>query len=151
MTRPLLLLLPLLLTLTACDPATVAGGPDAGDDDDTPYAPPAPWADLSFTERIVYMEEIVEPTMRELFQEFDPIEFADFGCETCHGPDATDIEFDLPNGVTPISFPLDVSEPGVAEQADFMDEVVKPEMAALVDKEPFPSGSFGCFACHERD
>ncbi|MCP4873546.1 MAG: hypothetical protein GY898_33080 [Proteobacteria bacterium] len=145
------LLLLLLLPLTACGPVP-ADDDDAGDDDDdTPYVATGPWADLSFTERIAYMENIVEPAMQELFLEFDPVEFEDFGCETCHGEDADDVEYELPNGVTPISFPLDVSEPGREEFADFMDEVVKPEMAALVDEQPFPQGDFGCFACHERE
>ena len=150
MTRSLLLLLLLLVPLAACVPVT--DDDDAGDDDDdTPYVAPGPWADLSFTERLAYMENLVEPPMRTLFQEFDPVQFEDFGCATCHGEDAAEIEYELPNGVTPISFPLDVSEPGREELAEFMDDVVKPQMAALVDEQPFPQGDFGCFACHERE
>jgi len=149
MTRPLLLLLLLLAPLSACAP--LPAGSDDDDDDDTPYVAPGPWADLSYVERIAYMENIVEPTMREHFQDFDPDGFADFGCDTCHGDDANDVDYELPNGVTPISFPLDVSEPGRQEFEDFMDEVVKPEMAALVDQQPFPQGEFSCFSCHERE
>ncbi len=141
------LLLPLLL-LCAC----VTAPPEPrDDDDDTPWVAPGPWADLSHVERIEYMENVVEPAMRELFQEFDADEFADFGCETCHGDDASDIEYELPNGVTPLDLPLDMSDPVNQDFGPFMDDVVKPEMAALIDEQPFPQGTFGCFACHERE
>ena len=156
-----LLAIPILLF--GCSSPEGGGGPDehepgsADDDDDaTPYEPPGPWEDLEYLERIEYMEYIVEPSMRELFQEFDGELYADFGCETCHGEDPVDAEFEMPSGVLE---PLSIAEinglsthpdPDIRRYSDFMGEL-KATMAPLIGQEPFPEGDFSCFDCHEQE
>ena len=134
----------------------LASGCSSGDDDDdvsdddddsTPYVKPGPWQDMSFDEREEYMREVVEPTMEALFAEYDPESFGNIGCSTCHGQNAADNDYAMPNGLEP----LDVADfPLSDEIADFMDDEVKPAMAELLDQEPFPQGEFGCFNCHEQ-
>ncbi|MEE2828591.1 MAG: hypothetical protein VX498_05355 [Myxococcota bacterium] len=151
----------LLLTglLVGCPIPPGGGGDDDDasfdDDDDTPYVQPAPWADMDFIQRLEFMEQVVEPTMKELFVDFDEEEFKDFSCTTCHGDDGSDLDYEMPNGVTPLDlddFPLSASPDERTRDFDvFMSDEVKPTMAALLDRQPFPQGDFGCFACHEMD
>lgn len=155
--RLLLVLLPTLLF--GCPPQTDGDDDDdasvADDDDATPYEAPGPWEDLEYLQRIEYMENLVEPPMRTLFQDFDAELYADFGCETCHGPDPEDAEFEMPSGVLE---PLSINEitglsthpdPDV-QRYDALMADVKTTMAPLLDREPFPAGDFGCFECHEQ-
>jgi hypothetical protein len=128
---------------------------DGGSEPDpAPYVKPGPWAQMTTEERHAFMEHVVEPEMRELFVAFDSEEFADFGCETCHGENADEVEYDMPNTVTALSlddFPLtNSSDPRIREFAVFMDDEVKPQMAAFLDRTPRPQGDFGCLACHGR-
>lgn len=152
--RPAALLLVLLLPLLGCPPA---GGDDddAGDDDDsTEYEKPGDWQDMDFDQRKEYMTQIVEPAMQELFQEFDPVEYAEFSCSTCHGDDAEEVEYELPNSLEPL--PLsghpfsESSDPEEARYGEFMEDVVKPEMAPLVDQSLVGAERFSCYSCHDQ-
>ncbi|MEE2828517.1 MAG: hypothetical protein VX498_04975 [Myxococcota bacterium] len=127
-----------------------------GDDDDsTPYVQPGPWEDLDFGQRLEFMTELVEPRMKELFVAFDDEEYAYFGCETCHGDDADDVDYEMPNGGTALDvddFPLQQSpDERLRAYAVFMNDEVKPIMAEMLELLPHPQGPFGCFECHEQD
>ncbi len=150
--RPAALLLVLLLPLVGC-PTAGGDDDDAGDDDDsTEYVKPGDWQDMDFDERKEYMTQVVEPAAQDLFQEFDAAEYAEFSCSTCHGDDAEDVDYEMPNGLTelPVSgFPFsESSDPDEARYGEFMEDTLNPEIAALVDQQPGPQG-FGCYACHE--
>ncbi len=153
----LLLLLPLL---AACPSSTTPADDDddavSDDDDATPYEAPGPWTDLEYLQRIEYMEHLVEPVLRELFQEFDAELYADFGCETCHGEDPADVDYEMPSG-TPESLSIaeinglrNHPDPERSRYYDLMN-TVKATVAPLVDQEPFPTGDFSCFSCHEQE
>jgi len=128
---------------------------DDDDDDSAPYEPPGPWEDLEFAERITFMEEIVLPAMEEIFVGKNSATYPGIQCESCHGQDPLDVDYQMPNGLAPLNladFPLENSEdPEIAHTAEFMDQEVKPIMAELLGMEPFPQGDFGCFACHEQE
>ncbi len=160
MTRPALAALFSLLLLglpVGCDqgPGSVDDDVQDDDDDDTPYVKPGPWQDMDFLQRLEYMEEVVQPTLEELFVAAMPEEYDGLACSDCHGEDPADGDYAMPNGLDPLSlddFPLEDSEdPEIVEFAIFMNDEVKPVMAELLDQEPFPQGSFGCFECHEQD
>jgi len=120
------------------------------------YTQPAPWAKMNTEQRFEFMQKVVVPEMTTLFQKQDPD--AKVSCATCHGKDAGDVKFKMPNGLAPLNvadFPLDESEdPKIAASARFMREEVVPAMAGLLEvelrSEENPDG-FGCFGCHARD
>jgi hypothetical protein len=115
------------------------------------------WADMTRPQRGQYMASVVMPKIKELFRSFDEKKFAEFNCRTCHGKDAKDRGFEMPN---PNLFALPSTQEGWGELAkdkgqwmQFMSQQVKPQMAALLGvkeydpKNPQP-GTFGCNTCH---
>ena len=161
----LLLLLSLLSLLVACPPG---GGDDdddsAGDDDDSvaadavcddpDYEAPGAWASLDHDQRKQYMACLVLPEMTDLFQEFDDGLYADFSCETCHGADREDVDYEMPNGVAPLAisdFPFSQHEDErLRAYGEFMEDEVYPTMAEFLGLQPTPA-QFSCYDCHEQD
>ena len=148
-----------LLALLAL--SSLAGCPSAGDDDDvvgdddddsTPYVQPGPFEDMDFDERVEFMTEIVEPRMQELMQEFDADEFSSFSCSNCHGEDAEENEYELPNGLEALSnddFPIeDIEDDERRAYAEFMEEEIVPEIAELLERSIGVTG-VRCTTCHE--
>ena len=115
------------------------------------------WKDLPKEQRGKYMATVVVPRMKEVFRAFDPKEFAEFGCKTCHGESAKERGFEMPS---PELAALPSTNEGWQELArdepeymKFMSQTVKPEMARLLGmKEYDPQnpqpGAFGCDRCH---
>ncbi len=151
--RSAALALVLLLPVLGCPPA---GGDDddaADDDDSTEYVKPADFGDMDFDQRKEYMTQIVEPTMQGFFQEFDAEEYAEFSCPVCHGDDAEDVEYELPNQLEDL--PLSghpysqSSDPRIARYGEFMEDVVKPQMAQLLDRPLTGPQRMSCYDCHD--
>jgi hypothetical protein len=115
---------------------------------------PFVFADLSFEEKEEFMKKKVMPVMKKHFQEFDPKEFKDFTCKTCHGKDPKKAKFKMPS---PDVEKLDFAKLKEGKQhpktAEWMGKVVKPEMAKLLNMPEYddktPKG-FGCLHCHEQ-
>src|SRR5262249_50099023 len=115
------------------------------------------WKDLTEQQRSRFMTRVVMPTMKPLFQAFDPKGFPDFGCVTCHGEGAKNRTFKMPNADI---FVLPGDREGFAalfkEKPDWMQFMAKrvvPEMTKLLDKPEFDSAhpdpnALGCFTCH---
>jgi hypothetical protein len=129
-------------------PAADAGVADA----------PRPWANgekIVFEElpdnlKGAYMKEVVLPKMKDVFQQFDAKEYADFGCKTCHGENAKQRAFEMPS---PEIHVLDFQKDKVDHAAEykFMSETVAPTMAGLLGEQPFDPATgkgFGCMGCH---
>jgi len=118
----------------------------------------ASWQDLeTLTEQREFMNWEVLPPMADAFQAFDADEFAEFDCETCHGDDMWQVEFEMPNGNTELPFDgFPFSESDDLEEAafgEFMEDDVLPDMVELLDEEeydPQTGTGFGCYECHER-
>ena len=125
----------------------------AGDETTTTdEAGPIAWADMSMEQRGAFMNDTVMPEMRAMFQEFDGERYAEFNCSTCHGDNAQEVGFEMPNGLAP----LDPSQIGAMFQSDqpmaqFMTQRVWPRMAELLQEEPFnpeTGQGFSCLNCH---
>jgi hypothetical protein len=123
-----------------------------------PVSPPqVAWADMTKPQRGQYMAAVVMPKMKALFRSFDEKKFAEMNCKTCHGQDAKERGFEMPN---PGLFALPSTQEGwgglakdEAEWMQFMNQQVKPQMAAMLGvKEYDPQnpqpGTFGCYGCH---
>ncbi|PRQ01208.1 hypothetical protein [Enhygromyxa salina] len=137
------------------DPSTTSGGAaDSGGDDAAAAAPaeeaPATWADMDRGERMTFMGTKVLPEMKESFkgQGFDT-----FKCANCHGEDYKEVDFKIPNDLTPLN-PDNPIQSGMdldEEMTKFMVSSVLPQMAELLGKETDVTtgkGEFGCLSCH---
>jgi hypothetical protein len=118
--------------------------------------PPAPWESMSFEDRKRYMAKTVLPTMKPLFQAFDAEYYSDFGCATCHGSDAEDTGYTMPNDEIRALYPT-----GHADQLElvrtekktlqFMFGTVVPKMKTLLGAKSYDVATktgFSCFSCH---
>lgn len=116
------------------------------------------WEQMSKKERDRYMEKVVNPKMKALFQAYDRQEFAKFGCSSCHGKNAKAKKYEMPNPGLPVL--PDTEEEFMAtvmkkkpEAVKFMGEKVVPLMAELLGKPAFDPkaprpDAFSCEGCH---
>lgn len=124
-----------------------AGG-DGGGDGDAPAA--AGWAGMDRDARLTYMGTEVLPKMKEAFKQRG---FDTFKCANCHGADYKEVDFKLPNDLTPLN-PENPIQSGMdldEEMTKFMVSEVLPQMAAMLGKETDVTtgkGEFGCLSCH---
>lgn len=112
-----------------------------------------PWKDMTTDQKKEVMKTVVYPAMKTAFQEFDSKRYADMTCMTCHGPGAKEGKFTMPNPKLPKLDPKDgfKKHKAKAETLKFMTEKVAPEMAKLLEVEPYnpeTKQGFGCFNCH---
>jgi hypothetical protein len=146
------LLIPLVLLAAACgskSPSTTTT-PTGGDASATVVLPDVPFDKLDHDQRIAFMKQKVVPTMKPLFQNHDPKRFAEFGCKTCHGKQAKEGKFDMPNPELPKLTFADMSK-FKKEDLEWMGKEIMPTMAKTLGQEPYseqnPKG-FGCLECH---
>src|SRR5262245_14918890 len=92
------LLAGIILVVAACgskSPATTTTPAPAAD---TPVLhPDVPFEKLEHEQKIAFMKQKVVPAMKPIFQNHDAKDFAKFGCSTCHGAQAKEGHFDMPN------------------------------------------------------
>jgi hypothetical protein len=113
--------------------------------------PPGQWERMDHEARETFMENVVEPTMREKFQAFDPEGFAEFGCATCHGAGAADDSYKMPNPDLPQLHGSLWEDPGDDKAIfEFMDQTVEPTMSDLLGIPPKvrDQPGFSCGSCH---
>lgn len=108
---------------------------------------------LTHDEKVKFMKTKVMPEMKPAFQKFDAKEYANFGCKTCHGKDPQKTKYKMPNpGLPKLDFAALKAGKQKPEVAKFMADVVKPEMARILQQPEYteqnPKG-FGCLECHE--
>lgn len=115
-----------------------------------------PWKDKTREQRLDWMGLEVYPKLRAAFLERDA-QFGEFKCQTCHGSKMEMVDFKMPN---PALFSLsktntlETAREYDAEMTTFMAEKVVPEMAELLDMQPYDPATkqgFGCFNCHPSD
>ena len=108
---------------------------------------------LSQEDKVKFMKTKVMPPMKAAFQKFDPKEFANFTCKTCHGKDPQKSKYEMPNPELPKLDFAAIKKGEDAKWVEFMSKVVKPEMAKILGEhdmtEAEPTG-FGCLECHEQ-
>lgn len=141
----------------AAEPAPAPADAPAAE---TPAAPPAAkvaWKDMNKDQRIEHMKNVVLPKMKESFAAFDAKEFGAMNCATCHGEGAKEGSFKMPNPKLPKlsmagGFKKHMDKEPAATK--FMMEKVVPDMAGLLDTQPFDpktNQGFACGNCHTID
>ena len=142
----------LIMLATACGGSTTeeedTGDTTTGGETEAAVA----WADMTPEQRGAYMRDTVVPAMAPLFQAVDAEEYAEFGCRDCHGENARDVQFQMPNGVHPLN-PADIPAVFQSDEpmAQLMTQSVWPRMAELLGQEPFDPETgtgFSCMNCH---
>ncbi len=109
-----------------------------------------PWKDLNHEQRGTFMRLKVLPRMSDVLFEVDPEEFQIVGCKTCHGQNAAARNFEMPSGdIKALNWNQLPDDPIV----ELMGSRVVPEMAALLEMQPFDPGTgegeFSCANCHQ--
>jgi hypothetical protein len=129
-----------------------AAGPGATEAADGSSGADLVWRDdMPDKEKALFMKKKVMPVMGKAFHEFDPKEFAEVSCKTCHGPQMKPHPVDyLPElNFKDGKFKEAEEHP---ELAQFMHDKVVPQMAALFGKpvyDPATQQGFGCGGCHK--
>jgi hypothetical protein len=121
-----------------------------------PVPPERPWAELSMDERRAHMARHVVPVMSELFAGYDAERFPDVSCGTCHGENAHERGFAMPNPDLPALYPTgSIGQYQTVERfpegARFMFSQVMPAMQTLLGAESFDPATgegFSCYGCH---
>ncbi|HJL19849.1 MAG TPA: hypothetical protein RMH99_29570 [Sandaracinaceae bacterium LLY-WYZ-13_1] len=119
-------------------------------------SPPEPWAEMSADARQAWMFSEVSPRMEALFQSHDTEAYADFGCASCHGEDASERGYAMPSPSLPALHATGTPEQEqmvreYPEMVRFMYNDVLPAMQTLLgapDYDEATGEGFSCFACH---
>ena len=132
-------------TTTTPSPSGETGGTAA-----VATLPDVAFEQLDHDQRIEFMKQKVMPAMKPIFQNHDATKYAEFSCKTCHGEQAAQGHFDMPNPDLPKLDFNDMSK-WKKEDLEWMGKEVKPTMAKLLSLPEYtpenPKG-FGCTACH---
>lgn len=108
------------------------------------------WAAMDRDARLAYMGTEVMPKMKESFKQRG---FDTFKCANCHGADFKEVDFKMPNDLTPLN-PDNPIQSGMdldEEMTKFMVSEVLPQMAEMLGEETDVTtgkGEFGCLSCH---
>jgi len=115
---------------------------------------PAPlgpaFATMSNADKLQHMKKVIQPTMGQVFSEYDGKKYGEFGCRTCHGDKKQDPHMALPKlTLSGDGFQkLMAAKPALMK---FMTEKVTPAMATAMGAKPFDPAThqgFGCGGCH---
>lgn len=113
------------------------------------HPPEVPWSTMSHEDKEMDMVGRFLPIFSEIFREHDAEEYASFGCESCHGTDMRERNFEMPSPQLP-PIPL-AGTPGYAqlqqsegEMMRFMEEQVNPPMQTMLGM----GATFTCNGCH---
>jgi len=101
------------------------------------------WSRASWTERHATMTWGVLPSMARTFQQFERSEVPRLTCRTCHGANAEERNYQMPNASLAALDPARLPRPESSPIARFMHEEVVPEMRDLLE-----SPRLSCFQCH---
>ncbi len=122
------------------------------------HGPAQPWARMTDQQKGRYMHDVVMPAMTPLLQAYDPTHFANVTCATCHGTNAREVHFHMPNSLPALpTFGTPAAQQRMAAQHrmyEFMGTRVSPAMAQLLGEQPFNPQTrrgFGCFNCHPHE
>jgi hypothetical protein len=114
--------------------------------------PDVPFAQLDHAQQVAFMKQKVMPAMKPLFQNHNPKQFEKFGCSTCHGDQAHEGKFDMPNAKLPKLDFNDLSK-FKKEDLEWMGKEIMPTMGQILNlplhTKDNPTG-FGCLACHTQ-
>jgi hypothetical protein len=138
--------------VVVADAAVVADAPVVVDAASDPMAD-MEFDKLSHEEQVKFMKTKVNPPMKAAFQKFDPKDYANFGCKTCHGKNPQKSKYKMPNpDLKPLDFAAIKAGKEDPKMIEFMSKTVKPEMAKImgVPEMTETQDGFGCLACHTQ-
>jgi hypothetical protein len=142
----------LVLLATSCGSKPPVAEPTPNEGSAKVALPDVPFDKLDHDQRIEFMKQKVMPVMKPIFQNHDAKDFAQFGCDTCHGKQAKEGHFDMPNPELPKLNFADMSKFKKAD-LEWMGKEVEPTMGKILGLELYsesnPTG-FGCLACHTQ-
>lgn len=138
----------------ACGPKSPSTTIPTGDEGSAAVVlPDVPFEQLDQDQRAEFMKQKVVPVMKPLFQHHDPKHFAEFGCPTCHGAQAKDGHFDMPNPNLPKLNFSDMKK-FKKEDVEWMNKEIAPTMSKILNmpllSRENPKG-FSCLACHTME
>lgn len=152
----------LLVAVAVAAVCAAACGSKSPEVSTTPAAPAAgaavalpdlPFDKLDHDQRIAFMKQKVMPAMKPVFANHDGTKFAELHCTNCHGEQAKEGHFDMPNPKLPKLNFNDMSK-FKKEDIEWMGKEVMPTMAKLLDMPVYskdnPKG-FGCLGCHTQE
>jgi hypothetical protein len=119
-----------------------------------PGGPGVTWQHKTREQRMDWMGLEVLPQTKGSFVKFSASDYATFECQTCHGDNMEAVDFKMPNPLLyalATTNTLEESKSYDAEVTAFMAEVLVPQMAGLLDSQPYDPEAqlgFGCFGCH---
>ena len=155
----LALLAVLPLALASCDkggggggttpePTGDTGGGGGGETETPPSDAPKSWEEMDRQGRMEFMGTVVLPAMKEKFQAHDAGRFAEFKCDTCHGKNKQEVDFKMPNDITPLPAEgtIEAAKAMDEKMTAFLVEAVVPEMKKMSGED-----DFGCFDCHLKE
>lgn len=116
------------------------------------------WSELDHDARMAVMSTEVLPAARRLFQGFDAERYASVGCTTCHGEDAAERAWAMPNPSLYALHPTGTPEQRAMveefpEMVRFMHNHLVPEMQQILGADDYDATArtgFSCFSCHPR-
>jgi cytochrome c553 len=145
-----LLIASLAFAAAACGSKPAATTTPTGEPAAAVALPDLPFEKLDHDQRIEFMKQKVVPQMKTIFQNHDAKDFAGFGCATCHGEQAKEGHFDMPNPKLPKLNFNDMSK-FKKEDIEWMKNEVMPTMGKILNlplhSQENPKG-FGCLNCH---
>jgi len=109
--------------------------------------PETPWAEMDERARSDYMIGKVLPIMDEAFRGHDAEEYAELGCENCHGQNCEENHYAMPSPTASIVPPRGTRpwtglEATFPDMVAFMQNEVVPKMTAIMGHE------ITCASCH---
>lgn len=132
--------------------STQASGETETTGGETASADQIPWEQMTHEQRGHFMAHVVMPAMQPIFQDHDATRYAEFSCGTCHGANAHDVNFMMPNGLHPLDHATIMATfQSQDPSATWMTQHVWPRMAELLGEEPFDQATgsgFRCTDCH---
>lgn len=148
------LLVATVIVLAACGSTPAATTtPKEAEGAATVALPDLPFDKLDRDQRVAFMKQKVVPQMKPIFQSHDSKDFSDFGCKTCHGDQAKQGHFDMPNPKLPKLNFKDMSKFD-KDDIEWMQKQVEPTMARILDLPLYskenPKG-FSCLNCHTTE
>jgi hypothetical protein len=104
------------------------------------------WSSQSFVEKHETMTFVVLPNMGRAFAKFRGDDVPKLRCTSCHGVNAEDIHYRMPNGGARALDPDHLPGVGDGPWAKFMIEEVEPAMKQMTG-----DSRITCFTCHAKE
>jgi hypothetical protein len=98
------------------------------------------WSKLDFEGKHSVMTFRVLPNMARTWRDFKKTSEPEMTCRTCHGANAEEVSYRMPNPSLP---PIDPKRPPPGPVAAFMKQTMVPRMVELLE-----SPDLGCNTCH---